>query len=870
MDLSPNEICRCAGHGCETPSGSGQTPVAILLAAGCGSRMGAGHTHKVCYELVGVPAIRRLTAALREAGICRFIVVVGHQAEQVMRCLDGEFGITYAFQSEARGTADAARIGLAVAQSFAPDSDLLIANGDKLLHPELVRELLAAKAARPDCSVAFAVQREATNPEGARVAVGDGGRPLGIVETADLALQRLAVEARAGLNPSDEPAVRQVLQDEGLHPRKSDAVWERLAAGFPLPPARRELAGELLTPDAIRASGLVNAALYLFSPEALAATLGVTDTDNAQGELYLPDVVNQLCAENRALMVEAGREDAIRTFSTMAELLEVQALLLAETPAAAPAHAGLASAGDWLAALGRLDLAVSYGDRPELLAERRRALRCLLEAWIRHHGPGRPVVIARAPGRINLMGRHIEHRGGSTNVMSIDRETLVIASPRGDDRVAIRNLDPAFPERDFAILDEIALYDTENWVSFIESEAIQRLVTDSRGDWVNYVRAGILRLQLERPQRLLQGMDMLFSGNIPMAAGLSSSSSIVVATMEAAVAISRLEVSVSDFITLAGEGEWFVGSRGGAGDHAAMKASRAGRVTHMDFFPFRVGPSHPFDERYRILIVDSRIQARKSVGARDLFNQQVAAYEFGLMLVRERFPAYRERLEHLRDLNAAHLGVSPERIYEILLALPESITTAEVYEALPPELHPRLRQIAATHRDPGERQLRSVVLYGLAECARADLAIELIAAGDYEALGRMMTLSHDGDRVARDGVPWQAPSDDATLLALIADLRSQDPVRVAAAQIARQPGAYACSTPEIDALVDDCLRQPGVLGAQLSGAGLGGCILVLVERDATDALIRHLGASYYAANGLEPGARVAVPTAGSGTFAHPD
>ncbi|MDI9471010.1 MAG: NTP transferase domain-containing protein [Bacillota bacterium] len=841
-----------------------------MLAAGRGSRMGARHTHKVCYEIVGVPAIRRLTAALREGGIHRFIVVVGHQAEQVMHCLDGEEGITYAFQAQARGTADAARIGLRVAQYFAPGSDLLIANGDKLLHPRLVQELLTTKAQDPDAKVVFAVQSEATNPDGARIAVSKDGRPLGIVERSDLALQRLAVEARAGLDPTDEEAVRRILADEGLHPRKCDSIWKRLAAGFPLPPPERELAGEQLKPDAIRASGLVNAALYLFDPEALSTTLGATNTDNAQGELYLPDAVNLLCTSGHARMVTTTRPDAIRTFSTMAELLELQALLLEETSAALPEHAGLAPAGDWLAALRYLDLGTSYGAQPELQTKRRAVLQRLLEAWIRDHGPERPVVIARAPGRINLMGRHIEHRGGSTNVMSIDREVLVAASPRDDDRVVIRNLDPAFPERDFAILEEIALYDTENWVSFIESEAIQRLVTDSRGDWVNYVRAGVLRLQLERPQRLLQGMDMLFTGNVPMAAGLSSSSAIVVAAMEAAVALNRLEVSVSDFITLAGEGEWFVGSRGGSGDHAAMKASRAGNVTHMDFFPFRVGPSYPFDERYRMLIVDSRIQAKKSAGARDLFNQQVAAYEFGLMLVRERFPVYRDRLEHLRDLNALHLGVSPERIYEILLELPEYITTTEVFEALPPELHPRIRQIVATHRDPGRRQLRSVVLYGLAECARADLAIELIAAGDYPALGRMMTLSHDGDRVARNGVPWQAPADDATLLGLIADLRSQDPVRVAAAQIDRQPGAYACSTPEIDALVDDCLRQPGVLGAQLSGAGLGGCILVLVERTAADPLIRHLDSAYYAANGLEPGARVVVPTAGSGIFAYPN
>ena len=465
------------------------------------------------------------------------------------------------------------------------------------------------------------------------------------------------------------------------------------------------------------------------------------------------------------------------------------------------------------------------------------------------------------------MGRHIEHRGGSTNVMSIDRETLLVAAPRADDRVAIANLDSAFPDYDFSILDELRLYDTENWVSFIESEAIQRLVTESRGEWVNYVRAGVLRLQLGQPERLLQGMDMLFSGNIPMAAGLSSSSSIVVATMEAAVAINRLEVTVADFITLAGEGEWFVGSRGGAGDHAAMKCSRPGAVTHMSFFPFRVGKSVPLPEALRVVVVNSRVEAKKSAGARDLFNQQVAAYEFGLMLVRERFPAYAARLEHLRDLNAAHLGVRPSRIYEILMQLPETISRDELFAELPPALHPRIDQILATHRDPGPRPLRSVVLYGLAECARAERAIGLLEDGDYAALGRMMTRSHDGDRVSRDGAPWQSPSDDATLARLILDLQSGDVARVAEAAIERQPGAYACSTEVIDALVDDCLVQPGVLGAELSGAGLGGCILVLVETRHADALLRHLERSYYAAKGLEMGAEICRPVAGSGILA---
>ena len=54
-------------------------------------------------------------------------------------------------------------------------------------------------------------------------------------------------------------------------------------------------------------------------------------------------------------------------------------------------------------------------------------------------------------------------------------------------------------------------------------------------------------------------MDMVSTGNIPVAAGLSSSSAIVVAVMEALVALNCLNLTEREFIDLCGEGEWFVG-----------------------------------------------------------------------------------------------------------------------------------------------------------------------------------------------------------------------------------------------------------------------------------------------------------------------
>ena len=76
-------------------------------------------------------------------------------------------------------------------------------------------------------------------------------------------------------------------------------------------------------------------------------------------------------------------------------------------------------------------------------------------------------------------------------------------------------------------------------------------------------------------------------------------------------------------------------------------------------------------------------------------------------------------------------------------------------------------------------------------------------------------------------------------------------------------GAYACSTPGIDGLCDLLDAAPGVYGAEMVGAGLGGCVVALVEKANAEAVLALLGREYYARNGLPPSAFVCVPSAGS-------
>ena len=161
-----------------------------------------------------------------------------------------------------------------------------------------------------------------------------------------------------------------------------------------------------------------------------------------------------------------------------------------------------------------------------------------------------------------------------------------------------------------------------------------------------------------------------------------------------------------------------------------------------------------------------------------------------------------------------------------------------------------------SHRPPADGQypIRGVVLFGLAECERSRRFADALKEADLGEIGRLMNVSHDGDRVVRmsaegEVVPHVSPTGNSYLLGLIDDLESGDLERVMRAQLQWQPGAYHCSIPEIDRMVDISLGVDGVLGAQLAGAGLGGCMMLLVHEEAVPVVCTVMEKRYYRPEG---------------------
>jgi N-acetylgalactosamine kinase len=497
-------------------------------------------------------------------------------------------------------------------------------------------------------------------------------------------------------------------------------------------------------------------------------------------------------------------------------------------------------ATEWVTALKQSGAKLSnllgeiYGHDANLTQERSAAMLRLAELAAETFGPQRPLSMCRAPGRVNLMGRHVDHRGGYANVMAIGMEVLLAAAPRDDDTITMSNADgAAFPRREFTISEHLVDDFRGDWLDFLESPSVARTLQGAPGDWSHYARAILLRLQHEIGDRRLKGMDCVVLGNVPMGAGLSSSSALLVAFAQATIALNGLEITAGDLVDLCGEGEWFVGSRGGSMDHAAITMSRAGYLTRMGFFPFRVDGAVRLPAGTDVVVVDSGEKAVKSAGApaRDVFNQRVATYDLAERLLRKTWRPAAEA-EHLRDLVPDRLGVSPSEVYHAVASLPDRPSRRRLRELFSPCDGDDLDRLFATHANLQGYDLRGVALYGLGECIRSERFSGLMEQGDLAAVGAYMRVSHNGDR------RWNhSPDGGMSRFTVRTDAASLRRLALADTDLSAVPGRYGCSTQAIDRIVDRASQVEGVIGAQITGAGLGGCAVVLVKSEYRDGLM---------------------------------
>ena len=858
--------------------------VVVIAAAGRARRFGG--SQKVLAQVGGIPSVCRVAEACeRGLGPHRQIVVVGHEGERVAAALGPAGHREFVRQEEQRGTGHA----LALALDHIADAgvhEVYFVCGDKpLLTAESLARLRDGFAAS-GAAMAFLTGEVAGDPRESRQ-----GRVVQIHRDTPRA-EVLAVVERAAI----------------------DALGEGETLSF------TALGGwqQRYTRDDLLAIRDVNVSAYVWRADVLRKHIGELQACPESGEYLVTDLVRILREHRHLVRAFPVRRSEEGIGIDTQEVLQTANAVLAgprgATPSAPPAgplvarqgvHPG-APCSAVLAALEgdapqvRQAMASIYGDHADGLIERRREAYAAAVRLHRESFGERPVRLFRAPSRIAL-NPHCEHQGAWVPYGTHRRELLAVVSPRHDDWFRLTNVDASY-QADLAFrlseeIDRAPASWQQGWAAYIEDDAVTQqrdaLADPRERRWgrtgsINFIKAAALRLAMELP-RAPCGADIVISGDIPLGRGQSSSSALVVATALALNELWGLGLDRRELAAICGEAEWYVGTRGGSGDHAAMLlGSNAGLVSMCFEPPVALRDMRPMQmpPGYRILIVNSGQEAVKNKEERRQFNAGIFAYRFALLYLQE---ALRRRADELgltpEQAQVRFLAeVSTERfplqvIYRLLRDVPQAVSP-EVLK----ERYPRVYEAGAqgcfgtTDPDaiPSSIPVRGAALYGLGRVDRGLAMHELCARGDEDAMrefGRLMYITHDGDRVTRfdpvrhESSPYSANLDsvsDAHLDALIrAAAAPKDTPQWRQAQLRYQSGFYGASTPELDRIVDIVAALPDVLGAGLMGAGGGGCVLVLTRdrRGVLDRVREALERGYFGPLGLPAEVEPWHPTA---------
>lgn len=310
---------------------------------------------------------------------------------------------------------------------------------------------------------------------------------------------------------------------------------------------------------------------------------------------------------------------------------------------------------------------VPHGERVERLAA----------AFEREYGR-RPDGIAQAPGRVNLIGEHVDYNDGLVLPFAIDRSVLCAWARRDDARVAAYALD--YGERSTFTPGDIG--------------------HAAPGSWVAYVR-GVAAVLAGAMASRLTGVDLAVAGDVPVGAGLSSSAAVEVAVAGAMLSAAGVRMDGVEVARLCQRAEnEFVGVQSGIMDQFASALSRRGHALLIDCrtLAYEHVPLRLAGRGLAVVIADSAVKRELVSSA---YNQRRQECAEAVALLRDRLA--RPELQSLRDVSLS-------------------------------ELEP----LVITGNDVALRRARHVA----GEIARVAAAVEALRRDDFEEVGRLMVESH--------------------------------------------------------------------------------------------------------------------------------
>ncbi|MFY1046089.1 galactokinase [Chryseobacterium sp. GP-SGM7] len=347
-----------------------------------------------------------------------------------------------------------------------------------------------------------------------------------------------------------------------------------------------------------------------------------------------------------------------------------------------------------------------------------------------------------APGRINIIGEHVDYSDGFVLPAAIDKHICFAVKKLNDSEIC------TFFAKDF-----------NDFFSFNVTEK-QTPVSQT---WVNYL-LGVFNA-IQEAGKEIGGLEIAFSSTIPMGSGLSSSAALECGFAYILNELFDLNLTKKELALIGQKSEHtFVGVKCGIMDQFSSVFGKEHQVIMLDCNSLEHQYFEANIEGYSLVLFDSCVKHTHLTSG---YNDRRNDVDNGKEILWKKFP----EIEKYRDF------------------------TFEMLDEV--------------RREMGEVSYKRC-FYLLKEINRVEKAAKALSEGDSEYLGKLLNETHSG-------------------------LSTE----------------FEVSCDELDFMVEETLKENGVLGARIMGGGFGGCSINLIKDENVDAVIENITTKYKTAFNIE-------------------
>eukprot|EP00210_Caulerpa_lentillifera_P002957 g2824.t1 len=436
-----------------------------------------------------------------------------------------------------------------------------------------------------------------------------------------------------------------------------------------------------------------------------------------------------------------------------------------------------------------------------------------------------PQFIARSPGRVNLIGEHIDYEGYAVFPMAIRQDTAVAIRKSGNELIVANLKDQIYPTEVLELNPKQEVDVTSHkWTNyFLAAYKVLPVLSCPGLVWfVSLFMQGVYDyietrgIPYESPPI---GLQILVDGEVPIGSGLSSSSSLVCSCALALLSVLGVlhlinKSEIAEFTCFC---ERYSGTESGGMDQAISIMAKRGLAKLIEFNPVR-GFDVMLPVKGIFVVANSLTVSNKAQTASERYNLRVVECRLAAMLLAKFLQLPKLEIEKIRTLKEVQEldqlgGKSVTELVEESLKS-EGYTLPEVQELLGLSVKSAfsdspngVRVLESSNERTYELKKRALhVFQEASRVSQMKLICEDLTLSEDEKLTLMGKLMNESHKSCRD--------------------------------------FYDCSCAELEELVSVC-NSFGAIGSRLTGAGWGGCVVALVSENQQNLFIQNVKDVFY-------------------------